>query len=259
MNFGTTGMVNGYYPSDLYQKIKSAKSTDKTGFLNAIAAEMAEKTESVSFKDMWQARFPGAYYHTMDASNIPQGVWERNDFPFEKFFEDNVDSSILNWKPAGAEPADDDQSVVARRNASLGKKAIIVPEELQKKMDSDPELAKKVMETVETFISQQDASVPGVRKSFQIVLDKDGNIARYRIIGEGMITGSSPKEIRQFQAEQAAKKKRREEYARLNEESALKRKLMEQEADARYYKTSIVKEAVSAAYEANVLAEPIKQ
>ena len=43
----------------------------------------------------------------------------------------------------------------------------------------------------------------------------------------------------------------REEYVRLNEESALKRRLMEQETDERYYQTSITKKAVSiAAYEA---------
>lgn len=54
-----------------------------------------------------------------------------------------------------------------------------------------------------------------------------------------------------FEAEQAAKRKRREEYARLNEESALKHRLMEQEADKRYYQTSITKKAVSiATYEA---------
>ena len=57
--------------------------------------------------------------------------------------------------------------------------------------------------------------------------------------------------MRQFEAEQAAKRKRREEYARLNEESALKRRLMEQETDERYYQTSITQKAVSiAAYEA---------
>ncbi len=33
------------------------------------------------------------------------------------------------------------------------------------------------------------------------------------------------------------------EYARLNEEAALKRKLMEQEADERCYKSSIAKKA----------------
>jgi hypothetical protein len=53
--------------------------------------------------------------------------------------------------------------------------------------------------------------------------------------------------MRQFEAEQAAKKKRREEYARLNEESALKRRLMEQEADKRYYRSKAVS---IAAYEA---------
>ena len=57
--------------------------------------------------------------------------------------------------------------------------------------------------------------------------------------------------MRQFKAEQAAKRKRREEYAYLNEAAALKRRLMEQEADERYYKGSMTKKAVSiAAYEA---------
>ena len=57
--------------------------------------------------------------------------------------------------------------------------------------------------------------------------------------------------MRQIEARQKAREERREEYARLNEESALKRKLMEQETDERYYQTSITKKAVSiAAYEA---------
>lgn len=31
----------------------------------------------------------------MDGSAISQGVWDRNDFPFEQFFSDNVDA---DWK-----------------------------------------------------------------------------------------------------------------------------------------------------------------
>ena len=83
-------------------------------------------------------------------------------------------------------------------------------------------------------------------------MDENGEIARFRASSHGgNITGPTEEEMRQFEAEQAAKKKRREEYARLNEESALKRKLLEQEADERYYQTSITKKAVSiAAYEA---------
>ena len=41
-------------------------------------------------------------YYTADASDIPQGVWERNDFPFEKFFRNDLDESAVNWKPNGA-------------------------------------------------------------------------------------------------------------------------------------------------------------
>ncbi len=75
-------------------------------------------------------------------------------------------------------------------------------------------------------------------------------IARFRASSHGgNITGPTEEEMRQFEAEQAAKKKN--ESARLNEESALKRRLMEQETDDRYYKDSMTKKAVSiAAYEA---------
>ena len=67
----------------------------------------------------------------------------------------------------------------------------------------------------------------------------------------GNISGPTEEELRQIEARQKAREERCEEYACLNEESALKRRLMEQEADERYYKTSTAKKAVSiAAYEA---------
>lgn len=60
------------------------------------------------------------------------------------------------------------------------------------------------------------------------------------------------KQQRQFKAEQEAKKIRRKHYLLLNEKAALKRKLMEQEANERYYKTSTTKKTVSA-YEKNLI------
>ena len=185
MDFGITSKMSEYYFAHLCQKNKAAGTADSISFLSAISAKSAERITGMNFKDTWQTRFPGAYYHVMDASGINDGIWGRNDFPYEKFFKDNVDESVLDWKPNGAEPADDDRSVVARRNSTLGKKAVVVPPELEEKMKNDPKLAESVMATVEKFISEQDASVPGVRKSFLIALDKDGNIAHYRIIGEG--------------------------------------------------------------------------
>ena len=254
MDFGVTGKLGGYYLAEQYRKNAAGKS-EGVSFAELAAAKAAEQSDvsGMSFKDMWQARFPGAYYHTADASDIPQGVWERNDFPFEKFFRNDLDESAVNWKPNGANPAMDSSGVQSRLHSIAGQKSIVVPPELEEKMKNDTDLAQQVMAKVESFIMNDQATLPPGRiYSCVVVLDENGEIAHAAgSSGGGNISGPTEEELRQFEAEQAAKKKRREEYARLNEESALKRKLMEQETDARYYQTSITKKAVSiVAYEA---------
>ena len=253
MDFGVTGNFGGRYLAEQYRKNAAAGTGSGVSFAELAAAKAEEKgtAAGMSFKDMWQARFPGAYYHVMDASNIPQGVWERNDFPFEKFFRNDVDESTMNWKPNGANPAMDSAGVQSRLHSIAGQKSIVVPPELEEKMKNDPALAQQVMAKVDGFIAANQ--VPGRVCSHLIVLDENGEIARFRASSHGgNITGPTEEEMRQFEAEQAAKKKRREEYARLNEESALRRRLMEQDVDERYYKSCITKKAVSAAaYEAS--------
>jgi len=256
MDFGVTGKLGGYYLAGQYRKNAAAGKSGGVSFAELAAAKAAGQSDvsGMSFKDMWQARYPGAYYHVMDGSAISQGAWDRNDFPLEKFFRDDTDTSAVNWKPTGAEPEATSPQVQSRWNSTLGQKSIIVPPELEEKMKNDPELAKKVMANVENFITSYSATSvrPGRICSWLISLDENGDIEKYRVTGGGgNISGPTEEEQRQFEAEQAAKKKRREEYARLNEESALKRRLMEQEADERYYKDSMTKKAVSiAAYEA---------
>ncbi len=258
MDFGVTGKLGGYYLAEQYRKNAAAGKSKGVSFAELAAAKAAGQSDvsGMSFKEMWQARFPGAYYHTMDAYKIPQGAWQRYDFPHEKFFCDEVDESVLDWKPTGAEPKLTDASVQSRIDSTLGKKAIVVPPALEEKMKNDPALARQVMARVESFIVNDQATLPPDRiYSCVVVLDENGEIAHaVGSSGGGNISGPTEAEMRQFEAEQAAKKKRREEYARLNEEAALKRKLMEQEADERYYKGSIAKEAVSiAAYEKNIM------
>ena len=252
MDFGVSGKLGGYYLAEKYRNNAAADKNGGVSFAELAAAKAAGQSDvsGMSFKDMWQARFPGAYYHTADASNIPQGVWERNDFPFEKFFCNDLDGSAVNWKPNGANPAMDSSGVQSRLHSIAGQKSIAVPPELEEKMKNNPELAKQVMAKVESFIATNQ--VPGRICSHLIVLDENGEIARFRASSHGgNITGPTEEEMRQFKAEQAAKRKRREEYAYLNEAAALKRRLMEQEADDRYYKDSTTKKAVSiAAYEA---------
>lgn len=208
MDFGATGKLGGYYLAEQYWKNAAGKS-DGVSFAELAAAKAAGQSDvpGMSFKDMWQSRFSGAYYNVMDTSKIDGSLWGRNDYPWDKYFNNNVDDSVLDWKPSGAEPAMSDPKVQAKISSTLGKKAIVVPPALEEKMKNDPELAQKVMKKVESFIAEQEA--------------RRGREAKH------------------------------EEYERLAEESALKRKLLEQETDERYYQTSITKKAVSiAAYEA---------
>ncbi len=106
MDFGVTGKLWEYGTGSRTSAMKERRVDG--GFAEIAAAKVAEKVADqgnipgMSFKDMWQTRFPGAYYHTMDAYKIPQGTWERYDFSHEQFFNDNVDESVLDWKPTGA-------------------------------------------------------------------------------------------------------------------------------------------------------------
>lgn len=200
--------------------------------VTAAGAAATQNVAGMSFEEMCQARFPGAYYHVMDASKIPQSVWERNDFPFEKFFADKVDEAVLDWTPTGAEPAMDSSQVQARFNSILGQTSIVVPPELEEKMKNDPALANKVMANIDYLFAWNGYPIPGRENSALIVLDENGEVARWRLTSGGGLTGPTEEEQRQFEAEQKAKQKRREENTRLAEESALKRRLQEQEAAA---------------------------
>ena len=162
-----------------------------------------------SFEEMWKSRYTGAKYHVMNASSISQGTWERNDFPFENFFDDKVDETAFNFHPSDIDSAMTDMSVQSRLNSTLGKKAIIVPPELEEKMKNDPKLAEKVMGKVERFI-QNHPTRPGRVLSYLIALDENGDIAHFRVTGEGgHISGPSESELRRFQEEQEAKREKK--------------------------------------------------
>ena len=74
MDFGVTGKLGGCYLAEQYRKNAAADKNGGVSFAELAAAKAVGKSDvsGMSFKDMWQARFPGAYYHTADVSNIPQ-------------------------------------------------------------------------------------------------------------------------------------------------------------------------------------------
>ena len=241
MDLGVAGKLGEQYLSRQYWKNAAAGTSGGVGFAELAVAKAAGQSDvsEMSFKDMWQARFPGAYYHVMDGSAISQGAWDRNDFPFERFFSDRVDESILSWTPSGTEPPTSNSEVQLRCSSTAGKKAVIVPPALNEKMKNDPELAKNVMATVENFI----ATYPATQGcSFLIELDENGGISKYRVTSPGQITVSSSKFVETSRLREA----KHAEYERLAEVNTLKRKMLEQEIDKRYYRS---KEILTAAYE----------
>lgn len=246
MDFGIMNKTNEYL-ANLYQKNKAAMAADSTSFLSAISAKEAERTEGMSFEEMLKSKYPGAYYNVMDTSKIDSGLWGRNDYPWNAYFKEPADESVLSWKPSGPQPDMQSPEVHAKMNSMLGKVAIVIPSELEEKMKNDPELAKKVMDRIDNFILTNEASQPGTLKGYVMTFDENGEMNHACVVGEGRFTVSSS----EFLEARKAREAKHAEYERIAEENALRRKLLQEAIDHRYYQSSIVKEAASAAYGAN--------
>ncbi|MCI8805415.1 MAG: hypothetical protein HFE59_05880 [Clostridiales bacterium] len=226
---GINGMLERIYQNTL----KNSKTTAGSG--TAFKEKLSGAKEVTSFEDMWKSKFPGAYYNVMDTSKIDGSLWGRNDYPWEKYFTDNADKSLLDWKPSGAEPAMSDPKVQARIRSTIGKKSIIVPPALEEKMNNNPQLAKEVMDRVETFISKQDSDVIHIKGYFQnpcngylIALDENGEIAHSCVTSESISVSSSEfaeanKKRRERQYQFNTEQNKKADYTRILEESALKR------------------------------------
>lgn len=151
-----------------------------SAFQTAYAKKMAGAT---NFEDA----FPqyDVITHVGNA-NISSGNWQRNDFPFWKYFDKNTSADALNdWKPEGANPS---------------------------QMRSDLQ-------------------------------------RNYNSVGPGRVTVSSS----EFVEARKARKAKHAEYEKLAEESALKRKMLEQEIEERYYKRNLVTQAAFNAYEKSIV------
>ena len=250
MNLGLSNLSNNHYLNYMSQQSKVTEQNNSVGFNGILSTKAAEKTAKTecSFKDMWQSRYPGAYNNVMDTAKNDNSLWGRNDYPWEKYFTNNADESVLDWKPSGAEPKMSDPKVQARISSTIGKKAIVVPPVLEEKMKSDPELAKKVMVGVENFIATQNAANPNPRKGFLIALDENGEIAHACVTSEKMTVSSSDM-VEAYER----RKERHDEYERMAEENVLKRKLLEkQEADRKDYINNMTQIAIDK-YEKNTV------
>jgi len=214
-------------PPKVYQNTYNRYNTDIVNG-TSFSEKLSDVKENASFEDMWKSRFPGAYYHVMDAYKIPQNVWEREDFPFEKFFQENVDESVLSWKPTGTEPAMSDPTVQNRLNSTLGQNSIVVPPALEEKLKNNPALVDKIMKNIDCLFAWNGyPSIPDGNHSALIVLDENGEVVRWRLTSGGGFSGPTEEEIRRFEAEQKKKAEKKAEYMRILEESAIRRAEMQ--------------------------------
>ncbi len=223
MDFGVTGKLGGYYLAEQYRKNAAANKNGGVSFAELAAAKAAGKTENVSFKEMLKSKYPEAYYNVMDTSKIDGFLWGRNDYPWDKYFSNNVDDSVLNWKPSGAEPDMQSPAVRAKMNAMLGKISVVIPPALEERMKNNTELTQKVMERMDSFLLSN--STPGENEGFLMTFDENGEINHACVVGELKFTVSSS----EFVEARRAREAKHAEYERLAEEAALKRRLMELE------------------------------
>ena len=155
-----------------------------------------------SVNDMFQVAFPSNSVQTKVGNcNVPWESWDRNDFPVWKYFEKDTSADCLNnWKGVGPEPPQWDSKVQkGLSQIKYGEMVILMPESLQKKMESDPVFAEDVLKRVQKWKEDYDREDNAIAaslgydpelnqlsKSYCIQLDEDGNVGDHTVIGGGL-------------------------------------------------------------------------
>lgn len=262
-----------YYMGKPYEEALS-KITDPTAasaFRQAYALKMAGGTDYISsVSKTYSTGKAGAtsfedafsYYDVITHvgnADIPSWKWQRNDFPFWKYFQKNTSADALNdWEPKGENPSQL-RSDLQRNYGSIGpgKIAVIMPDSLKEKMDADPVYAQQIVRKLQEWKEAYDrwdntvAASYGydvaefqAGKSYVFNLDENGDVKNCTVTGSGRITGPSKEELEQIEREQKEKRRRMAEHAKILEESSLKRAEEEKEAIIKYYVNAMTKDSL---------------
>ncbi len=206
------------------------------------ATDESGNEQAASFENLCKAAFERnfghaattTYHHVMDATSIPKENWCHEDFPYDKFFTNEADTSILDWRPSRANPSPLSSEIHSKVTLTLGKCAIVVPPALDEKMKTDPALREKVARNIaKSFAFHVDGApmpaLPGTKRcgtklySAVAVLDENGEVDNCRVSSSGSIIGPDEETLRQIERDQKRKAKRKAEALQLAEEAAVKR------------------------------------
>ena len=104
---------------------------------NDTFANLLDSFTNNALQEAWSKEFPNSSFQVLETSQIAQNLWDRNDYPFERFFE-NMGEAALQWQPNGADLGVFDESVQAKLAETLGKMALVIPQELNEKLHQNP-------------------------------------------------------------------------------------------------------------------------
>lgn len=143
---------------------------------------------------------------------VDKNEWNRNDFPFWKYFEEATNAESLNsWKMRGKDVSKcSDYSQNGAKSIGNSKIAILMPEELKQKMETDSDYADKIIEKVATWkknydlrdiairMSQGDTSFQAKmamqQGSYLIELDENGDVENYTVTTNGASSSAEQKQ-----------------------------------------------------------------
>ena len=133
--------------------------------------------------------------------NISKQNWERNDFPFWKYFEEATTADCLNdWKAKGPDVSEwSSYSQNGAKSIGDSKITILLPESLKEKMDEDSAFAEQIMSKVSNWKSNYDKYDNAVGISlgstalemdvahqacdYLIELDENGDVENFTVTG----------------------------------------------------------------------------
>lgn len=161
----------------------------------------------ISTTDLFSALFPANNVNVKVGNcNVTDKIWQRADFPSWRYFQDNVSADSLNsWRASGTEPTGMEAYIQQElKKVGFGEMAVILPENLQKKMGADSKYAQEITEKLQKWKTDYDdmdnvlaasyGNDPVVHqksKSYCVRLDEEGNVKNYMVVSGGMDTEQS--------------------------------------------------------------------
>lgn len=158
----------------------------------------------ISVNDLFSAMFPTNSVNVKVGNcNVTDKTWQRRDFPSWRYFQDNVSADSLNsWRAMGTEPTGAEAYIQRElKKVGFGEMAVILPENLQKKMRADSEYAQEITEKLRKWKTDyddmdnvfaasygDDPVVHQKSKSYCVRLDDEGNVKDYMVVSGGMDT-----------------------------------------------------------------------